>query len=175
MEIWKPVVGFENIYSVSNFGRVRREKTLRILKPNLWRNTYPSVLLSNKSIHKKYRIHVIVTRAFLGQRPKGTGVNHKDGVKTNNRLENLEYISPSENSRHAVNLGLIPAPSNYLWASTRTQCKRGHALIPSNIYVDSRGARNCRECCNSRARYYWRKNHSSLPILDPISLAGLPA
>lgn len=114
-ETWKPVVGFENIYSVSDFGRVRRDapnkfgpKTnfVHLLKPKLAGNKKYSryhqvVLCKNGTVSYTY-IHNIVTAAFIGQKPEGQEVNHIDGEKTNNRLFNLEYLPPRLNKIHCI-------------------------------------------------------------------------
>ena len=105
-EIWKPVVGYEGIYSVSDLGRVRGDKEYkgffsgRILKP-LYNQRYFSVGLYKHGKQKSYRIHYLVITAFLGPRPKGKTINHKDGIKSNNRLSNLEYCTQKENIIHS--------------------------------------------------------------------------
>jgi hypothetical protein len=55
---------------------------------------------------KTHPIHRLVAHAFLGARPDGLQINHKSGVKSDNRVENLEYITPGENTRHAIAAGL---------------------------------------------------------------------
>ena len=62
-------------------------------------------LVTNLAGKAQY-IHALVTQHFLGTRPDGLEVNHKDGVKNNNRIENLEYISSGDNTRHAISMGL---------------------------------------------------------------------
>lgn len=63
---------------------------------------YLRVNMNNRS----YEIHRIVTKFYLGDMPKGLCVNHKDGNKLNNRPSNLEYITISENIKHAIKMGL---------------------------------------------------------------------
>lgn len=101
-EIWKTIEDFPN-YEVSNQGRVRNKKTGRILKHGDNGRGYKFVVLyENKSIeqHNKY-IHHLVAEAFLGERPASCDINHKDGNKNNNQLDNLEYCSRSANLKHA--------------------------------------------------------------------------
>lgn len=89
-------------YSVSSLGRVRRETTRTcakagmILKPGM-RGRYLRVSVNHRSVS----VHRLVAEAFLGPCPEGEQVNHKDCCKTNNRLSNLEYVTPVENVRHA--------------------------------------------------------------------------
>ena len=99
MEIWKSVLGFENIYEVSNLGRVRRIKAGRrtyvgkILKQSTKRAGYKFVLLvKNKKAYCKH-IHTLVMEAFNGKRPKNKEVDHINNVKSDNRIINLQYIT----------------------------------------------------------------------------------
>ena len=116
-ETWIPVRGYEGLYEVSNLGQVRSldhmvtqistagkpfERLVRgrLRKPVLAKEGYLSLILSNGSSRKLVRVHRLVAEAFL---PKGSGnleVNHIDGDKTNNAVENLEWVSRSENIRH---------------------------------------------------------------------------
>lgn len=76
--------------------------TTRILKPALRRDGYRFVTLSIDNQHFHKTIHSMVAEAFIGARPKGYHVNHKDGNKTNNKIDNLEYVTPSGNVRHSL-------------------------------------------------------------------------
>lgn len=111
-EEWRAVVGYEGWYSVSNLGRVRREQpyhnthTGRLLSPSPNRRGYLRIALWCNDRGKTTEIHTLVAAAFLGPRPLGLDVNHKDGLKTNNYADNLEYVTRSENLRHALRLGL---------------------------------------------------------------------
>lgn len=87
-EIWKPVVGFESHYEVSNLGNVRRKKSGRLRKIDK-AQIYPTVLLSVNGIHKTFRLHRLVAKAFLTPIDGKTHVNHKNGNHYNNRLKIL--------------------------------------------------------------------------------------
>lgn len=114
-ESWRDVVSYEGIYSVSTCGLVRRDKqglgatVGYILKSRLTRKGYSQVILSGKPLKKFSNVHFLVAGAFLGKRPDGYQINHKDGVKTNNHLSNLEYVTPSQNTKHAYATGLMPS------------------------------------------------------------------
>jgi hypothetical protein len=114
VEIWKPVVGYEDFYSVSNHGRVRREKSITrgkagtILRPTR-NDVYPAVDLCRDGKRQKQPLHKLVTEAFLGPRPPNMVVNHIDGVKHNPRLSNLEYGTHGHNAKEAYRLGLKDA------------------------------------------------------------------
>ncbi len=106
-KIWKPVHDFQGLYEVNNFGQVRRihkdhraKSKYHILKPCKKRNGYVQVTLSRHCKFKYVGIHTLVLEAFDCPRPNNQQCNHKDGDKTNNRLENLEWVTKSENEKH---------------------------------------------------------------------------
>lgn len=96
-EQWKPVVGFEDIYSVSDFGRVRREPSGRLLSPPVNSTGYLTIGLSKHGCRKTYKVHSLVCEAFIGPRPSGYQVNHIDTDRKNAKLSNLEYLPPRVN------------------------------------------------------------------------------
>lgn len=112
-EEWRDVVGFEGWYSVSNLGRMRRDKPgkstyvgrVLIAYPDSY--GYPSVGLTRDAKRRSANIHLLVTRSFLGPIPEGQEVNHKDGNKWNNRTFNLEYRTHQGNMEHAGLTGLM--------------------------------------------------------------------
>lgn len=119
-EYWLIVPGYEGKYEASNLGRVRSvsryitnkhgSKTLYrgvVLKQSESGNGYLHVSLGDKNTVK---VHQIVARAFIGESEKQ--INHIDGNKKNNHVDNLEYLTQSENALHAVGLGLIKTGSD---------------------------------------------------------------
>lgn len=119
-EVWLAAVGFENSCEVSNLGNVRTIDRLVVrsngrkcfhkgndLKPMI-RNGYHAVTLMNPISGKRIskNIHLLVASTFIGVRPDGSWINHIDGDKTNNRVWNLEYCTPSQNAIHAYKNGL---------------------------------------------------------------------
>lgn len=111
MERWKPVVGYEQHYEVSDQGRVKRISTGKALKANVNTNKYKSVSLSVGGVVKPHRIHRLVAIAFLGPQD-GLVVNHKDGDKGNNKLSNLEWCTYSDNHKHAFRVLGKAAPTS---------------------------------------------------------------
>ena len=108
MEIWLPIPDFPN-YEVSSNGRVRNIKTNRILKGELVKG-YPRVVLCDRGSYKPVTVHRLVADVFYDGDHDGFQVNHIDGDKTNNFIGNLEWVTCSENLRHAYRSGLRSAP-----------------------------------------------------------------
>ena len=121
-EIWKEIEGYNGVYFVSNIGRVksanRRIKVYNrggytqmhffkatMLKPRPNPNGYLYVNLFKDGISETAYIHRLVTKAFIGPIPSGMQVNHKDKNKRNNCVENLEIVSPAENTKHSYYVG----------------------------------------------------------------------
>lgn len=99
MEMWKPVVGYDGHYEVSNFGRVRRLGSKKCLKPGKSKFGYLRVVLCVDSRPKSFDIHRLVAKSFLGEPPSDSHVvAHGDGNPSNNRLANLRWATKSENS-----------------------------------------------------------------------------
>ena len=111
MEIWKPIkynVIFDHLYEVSNKGNVRHPDGDRSLNTHI-RNGYAAVSFYNSKANKKrtVNVHRLVAGAFI-ENPEGKAyVNHKNGIKTDNNVENLEWVTASENTRHALENKLI--------------------------------------------------------------------
>ena len=104
-EIWKNINNFEG-YQVSNFGRIKNIRNLTILKPAMTYNGYEIVCLSKKSKTKKFRVNRLVAEAFIPNPSNYPIVNHKDGNKLNNNVNNLEWCTHSYNLIEAYRLKL---------------------------------------------------------------------
>ncbi len=105
-EVWKQIAGFINC-EVSNFGRVRNTLTKKLYKLSKASCGYWRVVISDFGLSKHKYVHRLVAAAFIEyNNPERTDVNHIDGNKLNNRVENLEWVTPKENHDHAVRIGL---------------------------------------------------------------------
>lgn len=127
-EQWLPVVGYEGTYEISDMGSVRRTgksarngngrgggaRIGRHLKQHTVNGGYLVVQLWQDGKPKTCLVHRLVAAAFLDSAPDSREVNHKDGNKRNNSLDNLEYVTHSENNTHAYRTGLRQAKTEHL-------------------------------------------------------------
>lgn len=101
-EIWKDIEGYEELYQVSNLGRVKRVTTGRILKSVKASNGYLSVSLYKDNIQTTNTIHRLVAQSFIPNPENKPEVNHIDEDKLNNMVSNLEWMTPKENLNHGT-------------------------------------------------------------------------
>lgn len=137
-EIWKPVLGYEGLYEVSNHERVRsisrmvinsngvgeRRSPGKLLKQYMGDVGYYCVALCKDGIPKNKRVHDLVCSAFHGPRPEGMEVLHLDGTRTNNKPENLMWGTRSDNMKDPICKAKRIAASKALWANGRMESKK---------------------------------------------------
>jgi len=107
LETWHPLPGYGGLYEVSDIGRVwscRKRKTLSLV---VNKRGYVQCNLYRDGRVKNHMVHRLVALAFFGKIPSGLQVNHKNGVKTDNRVENLELVTPEQNRQQARDKGLV--------------------------------------------------------------------
>lgn len=128
MEIWAAIPGHEGMYEASSEGQIRRIKPVfrgrpvpYILKPQKLKD-YRNVSLHKDDYQKSYLVHRLVMAAFHG--PSDLEVNHINGNKSDNRLCNLEYVTPKQNGEHASRTGLVCRGEDIAWSKlTEEQVK----------------------------------------------------
>ena len=126
-ERWLPVVGYEGYCEISNLGNVRSLgrvverpvrgnyiKRNRTLKPHLTPKGYARIQLSRDGVLKSHMVHRLVAQAFIPNPYELPEVNHKNGIKVDNRVENLEWITSAANQEHAYEIGLRDPVTKYI-------------------------------------------------------------
>lgn len=152
-DAWLWVPNYEGTYRVSELGQVwstpRPTTAGGLLKWNLSDpHGYPRVTLVQDGKQWKFRVHILVARAFLGEPAPGLEVRHLNGDSSDPRLSNLAYGTHRQNALDASRHGA-------LWMTHRTHCPQGHPYDRENTIL-SQGRRKCRACAHSRFRRWPR-------------------
>lgn len=104
IEIYKPITGFEQKYSVSNLGNVKNIITGKILKPRNTGKGYLIVTLYKNDSCKNYKVHRLVAEMFIGK--NDLHIDHIDMNRSNNKVENLRYCTPRQNKNYSIDKSL---------------------------------------------------------------------
>jgi len=160
-ETWRPIPGYEGIYSVSNQGSVKsldritdrgHRRKGKILTSITMKNGYHIVTLWRNGKQKSALVHRLVLFAFVGPQPEGMESRHKNGDKNNNSLSNLSWGTASENNLDIVVHG------NHIHAS-KEHCPQGHPYDEENTYwYPGKPHRACRECRRENSRKWRAEN-----------------
>lgn len=166
-ERWLSVPGWEDLYSVSDQGRVKSEHRVivqsngirrvvreRILQPAPDSHGHLHVVLYRGGRGTTVKVHLLVLASFVGPRPPGLDGLHWDDVPDNNALLNLRYGSPSENRHDQVRNGGHHQ-------ANKTHCVNGHAFTPENTIVRRNGNRDCRPCAYRRSAESYQRRKST--------------
>ena len=107
-EIWKDIPGYEGLYQASNLGRIKKiwKTKETIMKPSLQKEGYLRIGLVKNSKRKSYQVHRLIALCFIDNIYNKKYVNHIDGNKQNNNADNLEWVTASENLKHAYDNNL---------------------------------------------------------------------
>lgn len=142
-ERWLPIKGYESSYEISTQGRIRsiskvdalgRQIIGKTLKLGRQTNGYRQIHLYKEGIRVAKRVHRLVLETFLGE--SALDVNHKDLNKDNNRLDNLEYITKSDNSKHW-------RASKKYHSPTRCKMSKAEVILARELYSYNKEAFTC--------------------------------
>lgn len=161
--VWKPIVGYEDLYEVSDFGQVRRvprspayPTARRILRPWMSTTGYPCVSLYRQGVKRAFKVHRLVAFAFLSGASPDLDACHNDGNRLHTNASNLRWDTRSENMRDTVRHG---TQRNQF--RDRDRCVNGHLFDDANTLLTSTG-RQCRACRRTRVRA-WRARQKAKP------------
>ncbi len=131
MEVWKDIIGYEGLYQVSNLGNVKSLfRYKKVLNNTIHKGYYLISLCKNKK-QLPQRNHRLVAIAFIPNPENKPQVNHIDGNKLNNNVENLEWCTPKENTQHALLIGL-----------KKVGCESGRSKLNKNQILEIRKTYN---------------------------------
>lgn len=180
IERWLPVPGYEGLYEVSDLGRVRSldriDSAGRRLRGAIMQTTshgrisddgrsYQTLTLSREGEKCKVSVHRLVAHAFLGTPAEGQMVRHLNGLRDDNRPENLAWGTGTEN-----NLDIVLHGRNRQLA--KTHCPSGHEYAGENLFYNKRGGRFCRACSRARSRAQRAARKAADLNAEPESTGG---
>lgn len=151
-EVWKDIKGYENLYKVSNLGNIYSVKRNRYLKNKLTKSGYCYVFLCKKGKIKKFLIHRLVAFHFLKNPNNLPTINHIDENKTNNCVNNLEYMTHKDNVRYSQ------AKKVYQYDKSLKLIKLWDSVMDIERDLNIKSG-NISNCCNHRRKttkgYIW--------------------
>jgi hypothetical protein len=130
-QIWKDVIGLEGVYQISSTGRLRNNKTKVLLQPSYSRKGYVVYTTIQKGFRKTLAAHRLVAYSFIPNPEGKEQINHINGIKSDNRVENLEWATAKENMRHASSTGLL----NNMGEAGRSKLTNIDVLDIRSVYI----------------------------------------
>jgi hypothetical protein len=151
--IWKPIIGYENYYEISNFGEIRsiQNKSKKIIKPYITNRGYLRIRLFKNKIRTAFTIHRLVGINFIPNTENKSYINHIDGNKQNNNVSNLEWVTHSENEKHASENNLKNSKSIIQYDLNGNKINEFNSIKNASIMT---GIHKCgiSKCCNNKMK-----------------------
>ena len=174
--IWKKIIidNIETFYSVNNIGEVRNDKTNKLLSLSTEYEYKVASISLGHGFMKRKRVHRLVAEAFIPNPENKPYVNHKDGIRYHNNVENLEWVTPSENALHAVETGLIGFQKG---RAVRQYNLQGEWLMSFDSVSEAArqtGTQQSKitDCCKGNRKtageYQWRYDDLNLELLPSV-------
>ncbi len=179
-EIFRDIENYENLYQISNLGRVYSVKSGKFLKPQKRKDNYLQVILWKNGKLKAYLVHRLVGQAFIPNPMNYKEVNHKSEIKTDNRVENLEWCDRSYNNSYGTRLERQLANPNWKTSHEKiakklskpvlqfTRDNKFVAEFPSTMEAERQTRifqTNISKCCNGKLKsaggFVWRFKNAS--------------
>lgn len=147
MDMWKEIPFTNGEYLISQSGVVKTAKTGRVLKPIIDARGYERVCLFKTNRDKRYRVHRLVAITFIPNPDNKTQVNHKDGNKRNNSIENLEWVTNEENMHHSRENGLHEGHRQFCENKKKrviaTNVNTGESIVFDSIIAARKALNTC--------------------------------
>ena len=186
-EYWKNIPGWENEYMVSSKGQVKSlEREVIDCNGKMWTlperirkqykqpNGYMEVTLSKNNHQHRYSVHSLVMKAFVGERPEGMDIDHKDSNRANNELVNLRYVTRKDNVNNP-NSSIIKTVLQY---SLEGEYIRSWVSVADVERVLGYDSSSIAKCCKNKLKtangYQWQYLNSdgSYPTVNAVTITG---
>lgn len=167
-EIWKDIPNYEGLYQASNLGKIKNKKTNKVLAKRYDHSGYLSVLLYKRGKYETKKVHRIIAKIFIPNPKNKPQVNHINGKKDDNNINNLEWVTCQENIIHSYKTGIKTNPKYEKHPEAKKVCQydlQGNLIKIYGSISQARDENNFNSshivaCCKNKQKtsngYIWR-------------------